>query len=202
MILNDIPESIRGDQPLLGFGIILLPSEMKDENYADLSAALVFGRQLFPDRLVGIRCHGWGGATDVVQALVDLIRTDGMFAGLALGSCDSGAAIVWASCANRYYYPDARVRIHNAANGESAMRWDKHTFYNRYEQIAVEDKFQAHILATASNKTSLFWRKRLDEGGELGFPLYAEDFEKYAMGFPIADAPPYLWKTFDETHPD
>lgn len=188
----NVPDAVKQAQPLLDFGILILPSHIDDDHYADLTAAFAWGRAMFPDRFLGLRCHAWGGATDVVLALCDLVAQDGLIAGLALGSCDSGAAILWAACPQRYYYPRSRLLIHGAANGEMLPRWPREEFENKSAQMIVEDKRQAEIFARASNEKLTYWQNLIHDGGEVGYALYPHDLARLEMGFPIEDAPEYL----------
>ncbi len=166
-------------------GIISLPYDIDHAGYEMVLYALTKGRDLHPEKALRLFCRGNGGFTYDALAMVDLIKQDGNVDGMLAGAAASMSAVVWASCARRFVYPNGRIGIHPVSAGHTDG--DRRIFLAEMEELEALDSRIIQILADASSeRTYNWWHSRLYEPGDLKW-LLADELMGIGMAKPISE---------------
>jgi ATP-dependent protease ClpP protease subunit len=174
-------DSQREKQPLLEeFGIIILPGNIDEDAYIQMSWSLALGRHLHPDARLILRCWGDGGTASAGLAIADLLRADGNVSGELIGKAQSSSSFIWAACSKRYVYPLAGIGVHSSVMVLNT--WEDADYHRtELDHMKRHDVQIAQIYARASHRDADWWLKKMHQGHSACYLLDAERLVKIGM---------------------
>lgn len=169
----------------LAYNRIILPEVIEDNDLSVLQRLL--HHHTARDKRILIFCAGQGGNNNSARGIVDLIREHGRCDGILLGVAYSSHSVIWAACQRRYFYPMAQIGVHQVYYSYSERtEFRESEFENQSTAAAANNMFIASVYASASNKSTAWWREQLPEGG-ISKVIGTATLLTLQMGLPIAE---------------
>jgi ATP-dependent protease ClpP protease subunit len=149
------------------YNTIIIPEDLGHDTYAMMIEAML----MLNGRPLTLHCHGPGGAARDALAINSLIVHHGNVTGILAGEAHSSHAVIFASCAQRYVYPNALIGLHMVAWSSIDTRADAKYLDLLAKDYDKTDRRNAMILAEASNMTADYWYEqiRLTSGTTINF---------------------------------
>ena len=146
-------------------GIINLPDEIDHAAYEKILHRVLQGRELHGDKPLMLYCRCSGGLAWDAEAIVALIESDGNIDGILIGETMSAGAFIWASCARRYVYPEARLGIHPTRRDVGYVTKD--VLVGFAQEGDTVDRFQCLRYEKASRRDFDWWWQKLHAPGDV-----------------------------------
>lgn len=108
-----------------------------------------------------------GGDSGTGLGLANLVKRDGNIYGWVLGDSASAAATIWASCAKRYIFANAKIGIHPVQRQWSSVTFDADKAAKWVCDMRSSDEKACEIYAAASAKSSDWWWERMHQPGDV-----------------------------------
>ena len=146
-------------------GIINLPDEIDHAAYELILHRVLQGRELHGDKPLMLYCRCDGGSAWDAEAIVALIEADSNIDGILIGETMSAGAFIWASCARRYVYPEARLGIHPTRRDVGYVTKD--VLVGFAQEGDTVDRFQCLRYEKASRRDFGWWWQKLHAPGDV-----------------------------------
>lgn len=164
--------------------LYILPEILSHEAYQDLLEAMVRNGNM----PMVIYCRGDGGSSRTGRAMVDLIQHHGSVVGMLAGEANSSHGIVWASCKYRYVFPYGELGVHMVAFDSIQTRVDAQVLRQLSGDYDQSDRYNAEILAGASNQSPEWWYELQRTTGSAGIRMFpAREIIQMGMAKPISE---------------
>ena len=176
---------------LIDYNIIVLPADITADTYTMLAETLILRQQ----QEITLLCAGDGGDSDIAVRIIDLIRAHGGVTGILPGGAYSSHAAIFAACANRYVYPNARLGVHTVALAGSPARADAKYIRQLANDMDATDAVFAETMANACSTSpwsdERHWEQIFQQAGSGSFRLFGSEHLVSMMGMakPIAELP-------------
>lgn len=145
--------------------VINLPDEIDHAAYELILHRILQGRELHGNKPLMLYCRSNGGSAWDAEAICALIQADGNIDGILIGETMSAGSFIWASCARRYVYPDARMGIHPAARDAGYRIGNE--LRGLVEESEWIDRYQCRMYAGASSRDYDWWWAKLHAPGDV-----------------------------------
>lgn len=161
------PSDLENDYLLNSQRIIWLAEEVEPEVLTRISSQLLYLRAKDADAPIHLYVRSDGGDSRTGLALANVIQRDGNVTGWMVGDAASAAATIWASCAKRLVFANARLGIHPVQWQEQYAQFDAAKARSWYDQLIRSDERQCEIYAAASTKNFEWWWERYNQSGDM-----------------------------------
>lgn len=164
-------------------GVIILPYIIDHDTYVMMNEAMLTtgGRPIF------LHCRGDGGSAREVSSIAGLIQHHGNVTGLLTGNAYSSHGTTFAVCQKRYIYPDATLSVHMVALAEISSRSDAVSLRHKLADFEQLDRYNARILAAASNKSAEFWHDLISTVSDEAVIISYEQMIEYELARPVSE---------------
>lgn len=144
--------------------MIVFPVTITSDTLEWLAARLFYH---YPEGTLRILFRSNGGDSSAGIAIANLLQGKEWVHGYLIGDTASASATVWASCAHRYVYPNAKMGIHPVFWANDETTYDAARLRSRYLDFEATDTETCRIYAAASNKSLDWWSELYQKPGDL-----------------------------------
>lgn len=147
--------------------IIVLPAVIDDDTLEMVMAKIVYLRLKDQTGPVSLYCRCDGGDALAGMAIANFIQADGKIVGILIGDTGSSGATVWASCAKRYTFKNARLGLHPVTWNQNSVSYDAAKLHELSVSFEASDRRQCELYAAASRKPFEWWWEYYNRAGDV-----------------------------------